>query len=171
MTRVRLQRTRRGRGRARTPEPACESIRSAISARVDGERLGTTPKAIDTHLGVCPECRRFEAGVLTLDHQIGLQATRPAPDALKELLVTELERVVGPARRRWRTRTRQIRSTADWRRVGQWAGGLTPVALLAVFVPLGALSSPHAIPSHAPTPCTVNLKLHRGLPVGFAPHR
>jgi predicted anti-sigma-YlaC factor YlaD len=151
------RRRRRGAGRA---EPACEDIRQAVSARLDGEPTGLKRETVDVHLAGCPDCLRFQAGLSTLSRQVGLQMSRPAPDALKEVLTAHLALTVGPAPHIPPRRPREVRTNLSWRRSVQWISALTPAALVAVFVPLGALSSPHETPSHAPTPCTAFFHPH-----------
>jgi anti-sigma factor RsiW len=141
---------------------SCEIARQAISADLDGEASGLATKDTVAHIARCPECQRFRAGALTLDRQFGLEVSRPVPDALKEALTSEWVRTVGPAPRvSWRVWSVIGRPTM-WRRRVAWVSALTPAVLLAVALPLGALSSPHEVPSHARTPCTIDLANLRG---------
>ena len=156
-----------GRRHSRTPRAgvtSCEVVRQAISADLDGEASGLATKDTVAHIARCPECRRFRAGALTLGRQLGLEVSRPVPGALKEALTSEWVRTVGLAPRvSWRVWSVIGRPTM-WRRRVAWVSALTPAVLLAVALPLGALSSPHEVPSHARTPCTVDLANFRGDP-------
>jgi anti-sigma factor RsiW len=138
-------------------ESPCDRARQAMSARLDGERTDIPGGEVEAHLADCPDCRLFAAGSIGLTGTGGLAASRQAPDALQEHLALELARTVGSAPRSRARRPRTVRADPTWRRRLPWVGALTPAALAAVFVPLGALSSPHEIPSHVSTPCTVSL--------------
>jgi hypothetical protein len=120
---------RRRRGSEGSGALACDAIRLAISAGLDGEpsRPGTGASA--AHLATCADCRQFEVGARALQRQVSLRASRKAPEALKDLLTRELAH--------------------------------TPVAALIVVLPLGPLSGATGKPTHASTPCTVNLRSHR----------
>jgi hypothetical protein len=91
-----------------------------------------------------------------------MEMTRPVPDGLKELLAKELTGDVGGAAHRLPHGSRQAGPTGAWHRRARWAGALAPAALVVVILPLGGLSSPRAIPTHASTPCTVYLRLLDG---------
>jgi predicted anti-sigma-YlaC factor YlaD len=144
------------RGRRRSGEPDCEAVRQAISARLDGEPAGVAEPDLAAHLDGCPGCQRFSAGAVSLAGMIGLQASHGAPEDLHRRLAFELAHVT-PSRPAWLARWRRTGATMAWRRRVRWVGAVAPVALMATFVPLGALASPHEIPSHAPTPCTISL--------------
>ena len=136
---------------------SCEVVRQAISAELDGEASGMATKDTLAHTARCPECQRFRARALMLGGRLGLEVSRPAPDALWETLSPEWARTVRPApRTSLRVRSVSGRRTM-WRRRVVGVSALTPAALLVVALPLGALSSPHEVPSHARTPCTIDL--------------
>jgi RNA polymerase sigma-70 factor, ECF subfamily len=154
-------RRHRESGRSRRAKSlSCDVVRESISAALDGERPGIGAKESKAHLAQCQECQRFELGVTALTRQVSLQASRPASDALEELLATELARNIGPvpvaSPHSWR-----ISRSFRWRRSAQWIGALTPAVVVGVVLPLGALSSAHELPTHAPTPCTVHLRSHQ----------
>ena len=69
---------------------SCVIVREAISGSLDAEVPRTRTKLCETHLASCPECRLFQVRASTLTRRIGLESSRPAPHALKELLGTEL---------------------------------------------------------------------------------
>jgi predicted anti-sigma-YlaC factor YlaD len=143
--------------RAGRAGPACELVRQAISAGLDGEAAGVSGAKVTVHLRRCPACREYATGASALARMVGLEPSRPVPGALSQRLASELARPADGARPAGR---RLFRRTFAWRRTVQWAGALTPAALVAVFVPLGVMSSPHAVPSHTPTPCTASLPRH-----------
>ncbi|MFJ5798072.1 zf-HC2 domain-containing protein [Streptomyces decoyicus] len=51
----------------------CSRIRTALSARLDGEELppGLTPRRLDDHLTGCRDCRRWDAQARTLTAGLG----------------------------------------------------------------------------------------------------
>jgi anti-sigma factor RsiW len=150
-------------GRAGRAEPAsCVTIREAISASLDGEMPGIRAKESETHLARCPECRRFKTELGILARLVRPDVTRPAPEALKELLVTVLTGNAGDVAHRLPRESRPTRQRVVWRRGVCWFGALTPAALAAVVLPLGGLSSPHEIPTRALTPCTIYLQSLEG---------
>ena len=146
----------------RAAAASCEHIRQAISARFDGEVPSLPLKDIDVHLAGCGACRRFLAGVMAVNRTVALEVSRPVPGALKQALVTQWAQSGRPAPPVPRKVSSQFRRGTVWRRRLQWAGALTPALLLAVALPLGALSTPHEVPSHAQTPCTADLASFRG---------
>jgi anti-sigma factor RsiW len=139
------------------PGPACDVVRQAISAGLDGEAAGVSEAKVAGHLRRCPGCRTFATEATSLAGLIRLEPSHRVPAALSGRLASEFARTADgtpPAVRR------PFRPVIAWRRTIQWAGALAPAALVAVVVPLGALSSPHAVPSHTPTPCTTSLPRH-----------
>lgn len=139
---------------------SCDSVRDAISARLDSEHSGAGSKPVDAHLATCEYCQRFEAEATALTRQAGLQASRPAPDALKSLLAAELAQTVGPPSPRATRRAPQVRPAIGLRHSARWAGALAPAAVVAIAIPLGALRGPMGHPTHPKTPCTVHLTSH-----------
>ena len=119
-----------------------------------------------SHLATCDDCQRFEAEATALAGFVNLQASRRAPESLKELLAGELARTVGPPPLQTRPRLWRPRPAIGWRRGVQWVGALAPAAAVAVVVPLGVLSSPMGHPTHPSTPCTAHLTSHLTPKVG-----
>ncbi|WP_336051030.1 zf-HC2 domain-containing protein [Streptomyces sp. CA2R101] len=60
----------------------CSRIRTALSARLDGEELppGLTPGRLDDHLAGCRDCRRWDAQARALTAGLDRAATHPADD-------------------------------------------------------------------------------------------
>jgi predicted anti-sigma-YlaC factor YlaD len=143
-------------GRART-ELTCEQVREVMSAGLDGEVTGIRAGRIAAHVAQCRDCRDFQLAAPTLDSLLGVSVSRPVPGALKEMLREEWSRSPGGTSRLSPSRRRHIGPGHTWRRRVQWIGALTPAVLLVVILPLGALPGPHMVPSHASTPCTVDL--------------
>ncbi|MEU7635106.1 MULTISPECIES: zf-HC2 domain-containing protein [unclassified Streptomyces] len=69
----------------------CSRIRTALSARLDGEALppGFTVRRLDDHLAGCHDCRRWEARAQALTAALGNTTASPAdgdPAAVEALL-------------------------------------------------------------------------------------
>ncbi|MFI9257505.1 zf-HC2 domain-containing protein [Streptomyces sioyaensis] len=60
----------------------CTRIRTALSARLDGEELppGLTARRLETHLADCRECRRWEAQSRALTAGLRRAAGHPEDD-------------------------------------------------------------------------------------------
>ncbi len=79
---------------------SCEEMRTALSARLDGEDTGLTPATLDDHLAACPGCRAWLAAA----EQVTLIVRQPteAPDLTVPILaaVAEQERTDSTGRKR-----------------------------------------------------------------------
>lgn len=79
----------------------CSRIRTALSARLDGEELppGLTPGRLDDHLAGCRDCRRWDAQVRALTTGLDHATAHPADDpAAAGALLARLRAVsAGPA--------------------------------------------------------------------------
>jgi hypothetical protein len=149
----------------RTGEIPCERMREAISAEIDGEASGIRAKDVRFHLAHCEECLRFQIGTRALGRQVNLQISRPVPADLKERLAVEMVQSAATAPHVSRRRPWNIWRASEWRRGVRWVGALAPAAFVAVVLPMGTLSTPREIPTHASTPCTISLRyLHRQAP-------
>ncbi|MEU9122648.1 zf-HC2 domain-containing protein [Streptomyces sp. NPDC048506] len=74
----------------------CSRIRTALSARLDGEDLppGLTPGGLDAHLARCRDCRRWEAQARALTEHLDRAAARAEDDpAAGEALLARLRSV------------------------------------------------------------------------------
>jgi anti-sigma factor RsiW len=142
--------------RIRPRAPTCDTVRQAISASLDGESPGLRTRRRRAHLRRCQECRLFEAGVEALAAPMFLDGSRRVPDDLQETLVRALAGRADPPPAAARARLGAPR--VGWRRSVQWAGALGPALALVVLLPLGAFSAASGRPTHASTPCTVNLR-------------
>ncbi|MER5968173.1 zf-HC2 domain-containing protein [Streptomyces sp. NPDC002055] len=72
----------------------CSRIRTALSARADGEALppDVDGPALDAHLAGCPECRRWERQVQRLREFTGsAEEPDPGADGLLAALRTALD--------------------------------------------------------------------------------
>jgi anti-sigma factor RsiW len=132
----------------------CDQVREAISAELDGEVSSLRANDVRSHVSNCEECLRFRAATRALNGRVGLQVSRPVPADLKDRLARELDPIVIPSSRHWR----RIGRVSEWRGGVRWVGALAPAVFVAVVLPLGALSTPRAVPTHAPTPCTISLR-------------
>jgi anti-sigma factor RsiW len=139
----------------------CDAVRSAISAGLDGERPGLSRATVTAHVGDCRGCARYEEGVRAIREQMSLRASRRPPEALKALLARELATTVASTPPPLERRSRRGIPSPGWRRTARWAAALLPAAALTVALPLGALSAAQGKPTHAPTPCTQNLRSPR----------
>jgi anti-sigma factor RsiW len=132
----------------------CDQVREAISAELDGEASSLRAKDVRSHVSHCEECLRFQAAARALNGRVSLQVSPPVPADLKDRLARELDSIVTPPSRHWR----HIGRVSEWRSGVRWVGALAPAAFVAVVLPLGALSTPREVPTHAPTPCTISLR-------------
>jgi anti-sigma factor RsiW len=147
----------RHRGGKSTGALLCDTVQLAISAGLDGEPVDLAGARVAAHMADCESCRQFDEGARLLRGQLSLRTSRRAPGALKELLAGELVDSVGPAPPLAAGLGRAL-PRPGWGRMVRWAGALIPAAAVVVALPLGALSAAQAKPTHAPTPCTQNLR-------------
>ncbi|MGW7574367.1 zf-HC2 domain-containing protein [Streptomyces sp. NPDC054765] len=71
----------------------CSRIRTALSARLDGEELppGLTPRRLDDHLAGCRDCRRWDAQAQALTAGLARVTAHPGDDpAAAEALLARL---------------------------------------------------------------------------------
>ncbi|MEW2433639.1 zf-HC2 domain-containing protein [Streptomyces caniferus] len=78
----------------------CSRIRTALSARLDGEELppGVTPGRLDDHLAGCRDCRRWDARARALTAGLDRAAGYPEgdPAAADALLARLRSAAAGP---------------------------------------------------------------------------
>ena len=77
----------------------CDDARLALSLRADGEVPDVAAAEVDDHLGSCPECRRFAAGIQVLRAQLRFEAVDHVPDlgpAVVALLAADPTSPSGP---------------------------------------------------------------------------
>ncbi len=98
---------------------SCEQIRTALSARLDGEDTGLTPATLDDHLAACPDCLAWQTAAQNVT-EIVLQPSR-VPDLSAPILAAldEQQRARG----------------AERRKLLQLALGLSALVQLALAVP------------------------------------
>jgi predicted anti-sigma-YlaC factor YlaD len=77
----------------------CDRFREALSARLDGEPLGTSASALDAHLASCPDCARWADQAARVTRHTRLDV-RPVPDLSEQIAA----HVTLPARRVLRRR-------------------------------------------------------------------
>ncbi|MFE1173955.1 zf-HC2 domain-containing protein [Streptomyces sp. NPDC058773] len=70
----------------------CSRIRTALSARLDGEELppGITTRRLDGHLAACQDCRRWNAQAHALTAGLDRATTPPADDPAADALLARL---------------------------------------------------------------------------------
>ena len=81
----------------------CPTFRTAASARMDGEPLGMSQRALDTHLAGCAECAAWSDAAALVTRRARLAAAPPVPDltlAVLEALPGELPGAAAAARTR-----------------------------------------------------------------------
>ena len=80
----------------------CDDARLALSLRADGEVPDVAAAEVDDHLGSCPECRRFAAGIQVLRRALRFEAVDHVPDlgpAVVALLAADPTSPSGPQAR------------------------------------------------------------------------
>ncbi|MEV0371273.1 zf-HC2 domain-containing protein [Streptomyces sp. NPDC050636] len=86
----------------------CSRIRTALSARLDGERLppGLTNRHLDDHLAGCADCRRWEARARQLAADTGAHLRHADDDTASadELLAHLRKAAAAPASAKARDR-------------------------------------------------------------------
>jgi len=153
---------RRRRGGTGAEALSCDTVRLAISAGLDGEPVDLAGARVAAHMADCESCRQFAEGARVLRGHMSLRTSRRAPEALKDLLAGEWVDPVALAPPLGAGLGRTL-PRPGWGRTARWAGALVPAVALVVALPLGALSAAQAKPTHAPTPCTRNLRSHATL--------
>ncbi|MET0901777.1 MAG: zf-HC2 domain-containing protein [Acidimicrobiales bacterium] len=89
------------------PAMRCDTIREALSARLDGEAAGLDDEAIDTHLRTCGACQRWSEELATLHRMVRVREAEPVPDLTAAILGT-------PAASPRRRPRREAISPARW---------------------------------------------------------
>jgi predicted anti-sigma-YlaC factor YlaD len=84
----------------------CDTIREALSARLDGEPEGTDPGAVDSHLRGCADCTAWAAELGALHRTVRVREAEPVPDLTAAILGTP-----SPARR---SAWQEVISPARW---------------------------------------------------------
>jgi predicted anti-sigma-YlaC factor YlaD len=64
----------------------CDTCRTALSARLDGEDPGVDREAVDAHLDGCAACRAFLAHATELHRRVRVRLTYPVPDLTPQIL-------------------------------------------------------------------------------------
>jgi predicted anti-sigma-YlaC factor YlaD len=82
----------------------CETVRSAVSARLDGEQTRHSPQAVQAHLDGCAACREWLTQAERVTRAVRLQSVR-VPDLTARILTAAHERgalpSTEPSRSRW----------------------------------------------------------------------
>jgi predicted anti-sigma-YlaC factor YlaD len=86
----------------------CDTIREALSARVDGETPGIADDAIDAHVQSCRGCLAWADELAILHRMVRVRAAEPIPDLTAAILGT------APAARRTPAPLAEPVSTARW---------------------------------------------------------
>ncbi|WP_460960655.1 zf-HC2 domain-containing protein [Parasphingorhabdus pacifica] len=67
----------------------CESCRTSVSARLDGEDGGDPEDEVDAHLEQCPACRTWQAEAAALTRGLRVHPAVATPDLVEAVLRTE----------------------------------------------------------------------------------
>lgn len=147
----------------RRPPPlvACEDVREALSARLDGEEVPLSDAAVDAHLAGCRGCEAFRVGAARLAWRPDLRASKAPPEGLSARLA-DLGRGLAADGPRPPPVTREPRRV--FCRARRWAATVVPTIIVAAFIPLGVSAHTHVIPTRDRTPCTSGL--HHSHPHG-----
>jgi predicted anti-sigma-YlaC factor YlaD len=81
----------------------CPAYREALSARLDGEPLGVSERALDEHLATCPSCARWADDAALVTRRARLATAPAVPDLtarVLEALPRELPGAAAAARAR-----------------------------------------------------------------------
>jgi predicted anti-sigma-YlaC factor YlaD len=105
----------------------CDTIREALSARIDGEAAGLDDQAIDAHLGTCRGCQSWSEELATLHRMVRVREAEPVPDLTDAILGTPVSPSRPPSRR-------EAISPARW---ALFVVGLTQLVLAAPALLLG----------------------------------
>jgi predicted anti-sigma-YlaC factor YlaD len=114
----------------------CESIRTAISAELDGEDPGLPRSAVDAHLSTCTACRAFEAGARRMHRRFRIAAAAPVPDLTPEVMRAVAAQPTGAPRRDERVL------------LLRWCLALVALVQLGMAVPALVLGDDAGIPPH-----------------------
>jgi predicted anti-sigma-YlaC factor YlaD len=114
----------------------CNLIRTAISARLDGEHPGLEPDDVDAHVARCPACRAFAEGAAGLHRAARLGSAPPVPDLTPAILA-------------FIERAEAVDPTGARERVLRVVLALIAVVQLAVAVPPLVLGDDAGLPMHS----------------------
>jgi predicted anti-sigma-YlaC factor YlaD len=108
----------------------CESIREALSARLDGEASDLADAAVDAHLHTCRDCSAWSAELGVLHRMVRVREAEVVPDLTAAILGTRAATSVTP----WSAvRTERV-SVARW---ALFVVALTQLVLAAPALLLG----------------------------------
>jgi predicted anti-sigma-YlaC factor YlaD len=77
----------------------CDTIREALSARLDGEATGLDDDTIDTHLETCRACVAWSEELATLHRMVRVREAELVPDLSATILGSRPAPATTPARR------------------------------------------------------------------------
>ena len=120
----------------------CESVRTAISAELDGEEPPLPRSVVDAHLFDCARCREFEAEARRLHRRFRIAAAASVPD-LTEPVLAAIGEPVAPA-----TAARQA---DDRTQLLRWCLALIALVQLGMALPalvLGESGTPLHVARH-----------------------
>ena len=137
----------------------CKQFQGSMSAWIDGETDSRLSDAIESHLAVCPACRRAAEKLRTLGGLVRAPATLPLPERFAEVVMHEV-----------RSRFQRQADSADlwqwWHRLAFPAqAGIALAALLLMCV--GAFMGTGVTPDYG-SPKTAALATSRDVAASMA---
>ena len=66
----------------------CDTIREALSARIDGEDPGIDGEVLDVHLRTCRACERWTEELTALHRMVRVREAEPVPDLTTAILAS-----------------------------------------------------------------------------------
>ncbi|HYV60118.1 MAG TPA: hypothetical protein VFA62_08620 [Acidimicrobiia bacterium] len=112
----------------------CDTARTAISARLDGEDLGVDPSDLAGHLERCAACRAFAHEAESVHRDLRLARAPVVPDLTAPILAS-----IGSERRPYYAHERALRITL----------AVVAVAMIVAAVPALVLGDDAGVPVHA----------------------
>ena len=112
----------------------CNTARTAISARLDGEELGVDPSDLADHLERCTACRAFARDAESMHREVRLARAPAVPDLTAPILAS-----IGSDHRPYAPHERAFRITL----------ALVAVVMIVAAVPALVLGDDAGLPVHA----------------------
>src|SRR5438034_7061954 len=112
----------------------CDTVRTAISARLDGEELGVDPTELAGHLERCTACRAFARDAEFMHRDVRLARAPAVPDLTAPILAS-----IGSESPRHAPHERALRATL----------GIVAGMMIVAALPALVLGDDAGLPVHA----------------------